>query len=147
MVGYNLSKPQIFKVMYQKGWKEFIPFMVTVIVILFTDLLIGTLIGLIVAIIIQFYMASLKAVKILEEKDKIILEIDDSASFLNKNRITEILHNIAYPCRIEIYYKGTDLDIIQLLQNQKQILESKNIQCTIYSSTNINFKEYENTQH
>ncbi|GIV27162.1 MAG: hypothetical protein KatS3mg027_0976 [Bacteroidia bacterium] len=53
VVGYKLAQPRTFLKMYQKGWKDFIPFLVTVLVILFTDLLIGTLVGLVTAILLK----------------------------------------------------------------------------------------------
>ncbi|MEM6831912.1 MAG: SulP family inorganic anion transporter, partial [Bacteroidota bacterium] len=50
MVGYKLAKPETFKQMYQAGRSEFIPFVVTILGIIFTDLLIGIVLGLIVGI-------------------------------------------------------------------------------------------------
>ncbi|MFX5252816.1 sulfate permease, partial [Acinetobacter baumannii] len=46
VTGYKLAKISIFKEMYAKGWNQLIPFVVTIISIIFTDLLIGILIGL-----------------------------------------------------------------------------------------------------
>lgn len=46
VTGYNLTKPKLFKNMFSLGWKQFIPFFLTIIVILITDLLIGVSIGL-----------------------------------------------------------------------------------------------------
>ena len=45
-VGYKLTKPALFVERFQKGWTQFVPFVVTVAAILFTDLLIGIVIGL-----------------------------------------------------------------------------------------------------
>ena len=39
IVGYKLAKPALFKQMYDLGWKQFVPFVVTIFGILFTDLL------------------------------------------------------------------------------------------------------------
>jgi len=50
MVGYKLTKPQLFRSMYLLGWKQFLPFATTIIAIVTTDLLIGIFIGLIVGI-------------------------------------------------------------------------------------------------
>jgi MFS superfamily sulfate permease-like transporter len=41
LVGYKLAKPKLFIDMYQKGWIQFVPFLVTVLGIMFTDLLYG----------------------------------------------------------------------------------------------------------
>ena len=45
-VGYKLTKPALFVERFAKGWTQFVPFVVTVLAILFTDLLIGIVIGL-----------------------------------------------------------------------------------------------------
>jgi carbonic anhydrase len=48
MTGYKLTKPKLFKERWSHGLTQFIPFVVTVVAILFTDLLIGIVIGLLV---------------------------------------------------------------------------------------------------
>ncbi|MDX1761139.1 MAG: SulP family inorganic anion transporter, partial [Christiangramia sp.] len=52
LVGYKLAKPALFKEMYLKGWKQFIPFMITIVGIVFGDLLIGIGLGLLVGIVV-----------------------------------------------------------------------------------------------
>jgi MFS superfamily sulfate permease-like transporter len=44
--GYKLAKPGLFKAYYKKGWDQFLPFVITIVAILLTDLLIGVLIGI-----------------------------------------------------------------------------------------------------
>ncbi|MFM9945241.1 MAG: SulP family inorganic anion transporter, partial [Bacteroidia bacterium] len=48
MVGYKLAKPTLFKQMFKLGWEQFVPFTVTVVAILSTDLLKGITAGMIV---------------------------------------------------------------------------------------------------
>ena len=50
ITGYNLAKPKLFRNMWSLGWKQFLPFALTIIVILSTDLLIGVSIGLLISI-------------------------------------------------------------------------------------------------
>ena len=50
IVGYKLAKPALFKSMYQLGWKQFIPFVITIAGIIFTDLLIGIGLGVLFGI-------------------------------------------------------------------------------------------------
>jgi carbonic anhydrase len=49
--GYKLAKPKLFLERYKQGWSQFVPLVVTVVAILFTDLLIGILIGLAVGFV------------------------------------------------------------------------------------------------
>jgi SulP family sulfate permease len=57
VVGYKLAKPSLFVAMYRQGWDQFIPFIVTVAAIVFTDLLKGIGVGMAVAI---FYIIKKK---------------------------------------------------------------------------------------
>ncbi|WP_225883166.1 SulP family inorganic anion transporter [Sphingomonas aliaeris] len=49
--GYKLTKPKLFTERYKQGWTQFVPFVVTIGAILFTDLLIGIVIGLAVGFV------------------------------------------------------------------------------------------------
>lgn len=49
--GYKLTKPALFTARYKQGYSQFVPFVVTVVAILFTDLLIGIGIGLAVGFV------------------------------------------------------------------------------------------------
>jgi MFS superfamily sulfate permease-like transporter len=57
VVGYKLAKPATFKRIYESGMKHFIPFVVTILAIVFIDLLKGLGIGLVVALICSRLMA------------------------------------------------------------------------------------------
>ena len=48
--GYKLAKISIFKDYYKNGWEQFMPFVITVLAIVMTDLLKGVLIGIAVGI-------------------------------------------------------------------------------------------------
>ena len=53
VTSYKLAKVSLFKEMYRKGLNQFIPFIATILAIVFTDLLVGVLIGLGISI---FYL-------------------------------------------------------------------------------------------
>lgn len=55
VVGYKLAKPALFKEFYGLGWSHFIPFIVTIVGIILTDLLIGIVLGMVVAIAFILY--------------------------------------------------------------------------------------------
>lgn len=57
VVGYKLAKPATFKRIYESGMKHFIPFVVTILAIVFIDLLKGLGIGLVVALVCGRLMA------------------------------------------------------------------------------------------
>lgn len=57
VVGYKLAKPATFLRIYRSGMKHFIPFVVTILAIVFIDLLKGLGIGLVVALLCNRFMA------------------------------------------------------------------------------------------
>lgn len=98
LVGYKLAKPALFKEMYALGKKHFAPFMVTILGIVFTDLLTGIAIGLVVAIMNVLYNNYKKP--FLFESDKhlkdgtIWLELAEDVTFINKASIQRTLMQI-----------------------------------------------------
>ena len=98
IVGYKLSKPSLFIEMYKKGKGHYLPFFVTVIGLVFTDLLIGIGLGLAVGII-QILWNSYKTPYHYEpnnykEGEPVIIELAEEVSFLNKASITQTLDGI-----------------------------------------------------
>lgn len=110
MVGYKLAKPTIFKAMYAQGTQQFIPFLVTIFAILFTDLLVGIGIGMGVAIFFllrHHYMTPYflhHAVASDEHKvnSSYRIELADNVSFLNKAHILKMLNEIPEGAEVEI---------------------------------------------
>ena len=98
ITGYNLTKPKLFRNMWSLGWKQFIPFMLTIIVILSTDLLIGVSIGLLISIyfIVQNnFKAEYKITKTLHngiETDYI--KLNSNVTFLNKVKLRKVLDEV-----------------------------------------------------
>ena len=92
IVGYNLAKPALFVQMYKVGWKQFLPFTVTVFGIVFTDLLIGIGMGLavgIVVILIKSFQNShfLHIEDKSNGKHKIKMTLAEEVTFFNKGAI------------------------------------------------------------
>jgi len=98
ITGYNLTKPKLYKNMWSLGWKQFLPFVLTIIVILSTDLLIGVSIGLLLSIyfIIQNnFKAEYKIVKTIEHRTEVFkIKLNSNVSFLNKVKLRDALDKI-----------------------------------------------------
>ncbi len=62
IVGYKLAKPKLFIEMYKSGWVEFVPFIITIITIVFTDLLIGITVGILSAFLWKIIYKSIKKI-------------------------------------------------------------------------------------
>lgn len=151
MTGYKLAKIKLFKDMYHKGWNQFIPFIVTIAGILFTDLLIGILIGLAVGI---FYLlrSNFRNPFTLEKQaiytnETIRIELPSQVSFLNKATIKETLWSIPEKSKVIIDGSKTDYidnDILEVLEDFKTIVApERNIQLNMVGLK----KEYLLTDH
>ena len=79
IVGYKLAKPSLFVSMYKLGLKQFLPFEVTVTGIIFTDLLIGILLGLIDGIVV---------ILIKSFQNSNFLHIEDKSNGVHKIKMT-----------------------------------------------------------
>ena len=82
--GYKLAKITLFKEFYQKGLNQFIPFCVTIIAILFTDLLIGISIGITVSLVFIIRSNFKTAVMVVNDNNNYLIRFKKDVSFLNK---------------------------------------------------------------
>lgn len=98
VTGYNLTKPKLYKSMWQLQWKQFLPFLFTIVIILATDLLIGVSIGLLISIyfIIQsnFKVEYELTKKIRNGIETDLIELNTNVTFLNKVKLKKILDEI-----------------------------------------------------
>jgi MFS superfamily sulfate permease-like transporter len=98
MTGYNLTKPKLFRNMWSLGWKQFIPFMLTIIVILTTDLLIGVSIGLLMSVYFIVRNNFKAEYKILRTHHYGIetqyIKLNSNVTFLNKVKLREALDEV-----------------------------------------------------
>ncbi|QJW90203.1 SulP family inorganic anion transporter [Spirosoma taeanense] len=91
MVGYKLAKPAIFKKTYRDGWSQFVPFMVTVVGIVFTDLLVGIALGTVVGIIYVLYTNFQSTFRLNRDGRKVTIEFEKDLYFLSKPQLKEAL--------------------------------------------------------
>ncbi len=94
LVGYKLSRPQLFLSMYKKGWNQFIPFVVTVIAILFSNLLIGISIGMIVGFVFVIRSNIHKSIVEVNDNNRYLIRFYKDVSFLQKAELQKILLTI-----------------------------------------------------
>ena len=141
IVGYKLAKPALFKKMYNLGWKQSIPFFVTVLGIIFTDLLVGIGLGLCVGIfviLLKSYQNShfLQKEKNSDGKDIIKLTLAEEVTFFNKGAILKELESIPENSFLEIDKLKTrylDYDIIEILEDFRLKAKERNIDIKLYS--------------
>ena len=146
MVGYKLAKPVLFKDMYKLGWEQFVPFAVTVVAILATDLLKGIIAGMIVGgfyALLHSYRNShhMKEVITTEDGQKIYqLVLAEEVSFFNKANVVTALNAIPENSKVIIdctNSKSIAYDVVELIKDYEINAKTKNI-----SVDKINFSNH-----
>lgn len=82
--GYKLARPALIAAQYRAGWQRFIPFAVTIVAILATDLLIGVLTGIAVALYFLIRAHYSGAMKLTRQGEHALLRLNSEVSFLNR---------------------------------------------------------------
>tara|TARA_R110002126_G_scaffold275135_2_gene420508 strand:+ start:1014 stop:2606 length:1593 start_codon:yes stop_codon:yes gene_type:complete len=145
IVGYKLAKPALFMKMYKLGWKQSVPFFVTVLGIIFTDLLIGISLGLavgIVVILLKSYQNShfLHIEDNSNGKHKIKMTLAEEVTFFNKGAILKELDSLPRDTYLEIDILKTrylDNDIIEILEDFNFKAKERNIDIRLVSKRGI----------
>ncbi|MDP6923773.1 MAG: SulP family inorganic anion transporter [Candidatus Scalindua sp.] len=98
MVGYKLAKPSLFANQYRLGWEQFVPFIVTILGIVFEDLLIGLALGCCVGVamilIRNFKNSHFLHMQTSAGKHQIKMSLSEDVTFLNKGAIIKELAKI-----------------------------------------------------
>lgn len=153
MTGWKLAHPTVFKRMWQNGKFQFAPFIVTVIAVVFTDLLKGVAVGL--AISIFFILRSNMKLAYFFKKEAhhagetIHIDLAQEVSFLNKAAIKQTLGHLPENSTVVINATNTlyiDYDVLELIKDfVSQGSKEKNITVSL-----VGFREaykIENTGH
>jgi MFS superfamily sulfate permease-like transporter len=94
LIGYKLTKPSLWISIYKRGRSQFIPFAITCLSILFSDLLTGIAIGLIVGVYFVVKSNFHQGVMIVQDGSNYLVRLTKDVSFLNKRLLREKLASI-----------------------------------------------------
>ncbi|MDX5438073.1 MAG: SulP family inorganic anion transporter, partial [Pontibacter sp.] len=139
MVGYKLAKPALFQSMYRSGFNQFLPFVVTIVAIVFTDLLTGIGIGMAVAVFFilksSYQVSHYVDVKETPEgKHRYHVVLAQEVTFLNKGNIMEALRKVPDNSELEIDISRSaviDHDVKELIEDYRETAKNKNIHLII----------------
>lgn len=145
IVGYKLAKPSTFKAMYNGGWMQFVPFMVTVLGIVFIDLLWGIGLGLVVGVFIVLFRSFQNSHFLHKEGEdvddgKIKMTLAEEVTFFNKGAILKELDNLPPDSFLELDVSKTrylDSDIIEILEDFAIKAKERNITIKLISERGI----------
>ncbi len=145
MTGFKLAKPALFVKMYKKGASQFVPFIVTLLAVVFTDLLTGVAIGMCVGVfyILRNNMRNSFFYKLDKKVDGIIdiytIRLSEEVSFLNKGAILQALNHIPENSKVVINAENShyiDNDVLEVIHNFQDNAATKNIEMKL-----VGFKE------
>lgn len=148
-VGYKITKPAIFKEVYQKGQTQFLPFIITIIAILLSDLLIGIAIGIVSGLYFVLRSNYRKAVFIMHDGNNYLIRFRSEVSFLNKQKVKQWLEKI--PAGSYVYVDASksyfiDGDIIEAVVDFTNQAPLKDITVEFKPARNgVNHFNIENT--
>ena len=145
MTGFNLTKPKLYRNMWSLGWKQFIPFIITILVILSTDLLIGVSIGLLIStyfIIQNNFKAEYKVTRTLVDQTEVYyIKLNTNVTFLNKVNLRKALDKI--PEYSELTIDGSecnfvDYDILEIISEYENKANDRSIKVQLKGIQKVN---------
>ncbi len=135
--GYKLAKVSLFKEFYQKGWDQFVPFVITIAAILMTDLLKGICVGIVVGLFYMVRSNFRSAVFVVNDNSNYLIRLRKDVSFLNKPIIKKKLEDVPENAYVLIDAHRADFidkDIIEEVNNFLCHAHLKNIRVEIKKS-------------
>ena len=94
VTGFKLAKPSLFRTMYAMGWRHFLPFIITILAIVFSDLLIGIGIGIVVGVVFTIRESMKGAFEVLTEEEGIKrIRFQKDIHFFHKAALIDVLED------------------------------------------------------
>jgi MFS superfamily sulfate permease-like transporter len=131
MVGYKLAKPSIFKETFKEGQDQFVPFLVTVVAVVFTDLLKGIGIGVFVAMIYILYTNYKGSMSFMRDGKNVLIQFNKDIFYFNKSELKQKLASLQegdYVFVDGIKASFIDHDIFLTLEEFQKEVKNRNIE-------------------
>jgi MFS superfamily sulfate permease-like transporter len=118
--GYKLAKPSLFSAFYKMGWNQFLPFVITIVAILLTDLLKGVVIGIGVGLFFVLRSNFRTSVFIVNDAGKYLFRLRKDVSFMNKPIIKNKLEEVPADSSVLIDVSRADFidrDVVESIED------------------------------
>lgn len=126
VTGFKLASPKLFAEMWSEGRYQFLPFIITLVAIVFTDLLVGIVFGLCIALLFILNSNLRRPVRQIVEKhlggDVLHIELANQVSFLNKASLDKVFNEAKRGTNVLIDASGTDYidpDVLSMIRDFK----------------------------
>jgi len=131
VVGLKLTRPSLYRSVYSQGWSQFLPFIVTIVAMVFTSLLTGVLLGLACGLFFVIRTNHHDAITVVSQDADYLFRLNKDASFINKNELRRKLREL--PAGSMVLIDGAralfiDHDIQEIVEDFRQLAPYKNVQ-------------------
>jgi len=142
--GYKLTKISLFKSMYTIGQKQFAPFIITISVMLLTNMLIGIVCGLAAALL--YIIRDLMRIPVKKSSTEIdglthtLITFPENVSFINKGALLKMLNTTPYNSSLILdgaNIKSIDYDVLETIMIYKQEAVKKGIEIQLINIQEI----------
>ncbi|WP_457748905.1 SulP family inorganic anion transporter [Sulfurimonas sp.] len=133
-IGFKLVNPKQFFQMYKEGLSQFLPFVITIIAVLVTDLLQGIIVGIVVGLFFVIRANYHSSIVMLREGDKYTIEFKKDVSFLNKALLRSLFLKIPENSHVLIDCSRSqfvDHDIMETVADFIKAAQDDNIEVEI----------------
>jgi len=133
-VGYKLTSIKVFRDLYSQGWSQFVPFLITFVAILFSDLLRGVALGILVGVFFIIRSNFHSAIKIYQDGNNYLLRFDRQVTFLNKTILKQHLYSLPNGACLLIdttQCNFIDQDIIDIMKDFSVSVAERNIEVSL----------------
>ena len=138
--GYKLTHPKkVIAPLVRQGTLQWIPFAVTVVAILFTDLLKGIVVGLLVATVFIAFQDFRSSISLTNLGTNYILQLRRNVSFLNKGKLKASLEKLPRGCSLLVDISQADFidpDIIEVIHDYATHAGLKEVTITMRRAAN-----------
>lgn len=145
VIGYKLARISLFQRMYADGYDQFLPFVVTVLAIVFTDLLTGIAIGLVIGIFFVVRTNYYSSLTLVNQDNYYLMRFNKDMSFVHKTEVKRSLRSI--PENSTIVIDGSrasviDNDISEAIEDFRSTAQMRDIkvECKNLSSKAIHVR-------
>ena len=139
MVGYKLTKPKLYIESWKAGLDQFLPYILTILAIVFTDLLLGVLIGVVLGLIFVIRTNHHSAFTLVHQDSLYLLRFNKDASFVNKSELKEKLASL--PSNSSLIIDGRKATFID--NDLYDVLEDFT-EAAVHKQIDLEFKQFHN---
>ena len=131
VTGLKLASFKTLTKTYQEGWSQFLPFIVTLLTIVFVDLLSGVVVGILVGLLFVILANHHEAMTVVSDDDTQMIRFNKDISFMHKSLLKRLFSNVSSSSKT-ILIDGShalfiDHDIVEVIEDFKSASKGKGI--------------------